>query len=231
MALTESDGVEKEGIGPARTSVSLDDEAPLVAQAKAGQAMAWGKLFKRHEKKIYATASRIMRNHEDAEDVVQLSFQRAFMHLNSFHGDSKFSTWLTRIAINEALMMIRRRRLNTVPLGDSSRNETDSVELIEMKDSGPSPEQCYADLEQRTSLMSSVLRLRPTLRAVVLLRELRDLSTEETAKVLGISTAAAKTRLFHARAKLRESLQRADRVQKNSSEKFDAGYLWSSAQA
>jgi len=231
MALTASDEVVKEGIGPALTSRSFDDEAQLVAQAKAGHAMAWGKLFERHEKKIYATASRIMRNHEDAEDVVQLSFQRAFMHLNSFHGDSKFSTWLTRIAINEALMMIRRRRLNTVPLGDSSRNETDPVELIDMKDSRPSPEQCYAELEQRTSLMSSVLRLRPTLRAVVLLRELRDLSTEETAKVLGISTAAAKTRLFHARAKLRKTLQKADRVQKNNSEKLDVGYQWSSARA
>ena len=231
MALRKGDEVEKEEIGTTRNAASLDDETQLVAQAKAGRGVAWGKLFKRYEKKIYATASRMMRNHEDAEDVVQLSFQRAFMHLGGFHGDAKFSTWLTRIAINEALMMMRRRRLNTVPLADSSRKETDSVELIDMKDSRPSPEERYADLEQRTSLMTSVLGLRPTLRAVVLLRELRDLSTEETAKLLGISTAATKTRLFHARAMLRKNLERAGRIGKSDSSKFEVEYRLSSAGA
>jgi RNA polymerase sigma-70 factor (ECF subfamily) len=207
----------------------VDEEMELVSQARAGHSVAWGKLFERYEKKIYATASRMMRNHEDAEDVVQLAFQRAFMHLDSFHGDSKFSTWLTRIAINEALMMMRRRRLNTIPIGDSSRNETDVIEIIDMKDSKPSPEQRYAELEQRTTLMSSVLRLRPTLRAVVLLRELRDLSTEETARLLGISTAAAKTRLFHARAKLRKNLQRAGRIGKSRMNKVNVPYPFASA--
>lgn len=231
MTAIYSDAVEQ-----ARTSIKakdsvVDGEMELVSQAKAGQSVAWGKLFKRHERKIYATASRMMRNHEDAEDVVQLAFQRAFMHLDSFHGDSKFSTWLTRIAINEALMMMRRRRVNTIPIGDSSRNETDVIEITDMKDSKPSPEQRYAELEQRATLMSSVLRLRPTLRAVVLLRELRDLSTEETATLLGISTAAAKTRLFHARAKLRKNLQRASRIGKSRMNKVNASYPFASAGA
>jgi RNA polymerase sigma-70 factor, ECF subfamily len=200
------------------------EESGLVAEAKKGDAAAWGALFDRYERRILAIAGRMMRNHEDAEDVVQQAFQRAFMHLDSFHGDSRFSTWLTRIAINEALMMMRRRRPNTTAT-EGPTEGTDSEAAVEVEDARPTPEQRYAELELRTSLIDSVLRLRPNLRAVVLLRELRDFSTEETANLLGISVAAVKARLFHARAKLRESFHRTPRLTNQSSNKPEVGYL------
>jgi RNA polymerase sigma-70 factor, ECF subfamily len=200
------------------------EESGLVADAKNGDAAAWGALFDRYERRILAVAGRMMRNHEDAEDVVQQAFQRAFMHLDSFHGDSRFSTWLTRIAINEALMMMRRRRPNTTAI-EGPTEGTDSEAAVEVEDARPTPEQRYAELELRTSLIDSVLRLRPNLRAVVLLRELRDFSTEETANMLGISVAAVKARLFHARAKLRESLHRTSQLPNQSRNKPDVGYL------
>jgi RNA polymerase sigma-70 factor, ECF subfamily len=201
------------------------EEAGLVEDAKKGDAAAWGALFDRYERRILAIAGRMMRNHEDAEDVVQQAFQRAFMHLDSFHGDSRFSTWLTRIAINEALMMMRRRRPNTTATEGPTTEGTDSEVAIEIEDARPTPEQRYAELELRTSLIDSVLRLRPNLRAVVLLRELRDFSTEETANMLGISVAAVKARLFHARAKLRKSLHRTSQPPNQSPNKPDVGYL------
>ncbi len=181
-------------------------EVELVAKAKTGHAAAWGELFNRYNGRILAVAGRITRNHEDAEDVVQQSFQKAFLRLDSFQGNARFSTWLTRIAINEALMMLRRRRPNVGPLEDMVKPDSDSCAAAEVQDSQPTPEQQYANLELQTSLMDSVLQLRPNLRAVVLLREIRDFSTEETANLLGISIAAVKARMFHARNELRQSL-------------------------
>jgi RNA polymerase sigma-70 factor (ECF subfamily) len=207
------------------------NEQELIAEAKSGDAAAWSALFKRFERRILAIAGRMMRNHEDAEDVVQQAFQRAFMHLDTFNGDSRFSTWLTRIAINEGLMMMRRRRANIVPIDPSTADGADSDPIIDVEDARPTPEQRYAELELRTSLIDSVLRLRPSLRAVVLLRELRDFSTEETANVLGISVAAVKARLFHARAKLRKTVHRTAGFRNRKCESPDVVYLTAARQS
>jgi RNA polymerase sigma-70 factor (ECF subfamily) len=198
--LDEVESAEAEAARSSRAS----EEAVLVAGAKAGHAAAFGELFRRYERPVFRIAHRITRNHEDAEDVVQQAFHRAFLYLNRFLGNSTFSTWLTRIAINEALMTIRRRRHNTVPISEPTKPDTDAS--AEMEDSRPTPEQQYAQSELRSAVRASVLQLRPNLRAVVLLCELKDFSTEETADLLGISVSAVKARLFQARLKLRKTL-------------------------
>jgi Sigma-70 region 2 len=112
------------------------DEQKLVVQAKSGLSSAFGELYERHRLKIYRSAFRILRNEQDAEDAVQQSFQRAFVNLHRFRGDSAFATWVTRIAINEALMMLRRRRVTT-PLFETNNNDVNPTSLIDLPDDRP----------------------------------------------------------------------------------------------
>ena len=186
----------------------LEADQVLVTSAKRGDAQAFEVLVKRHEPRILALALRYTRVREDAEDVVQQCFQKAFMYLPRFEGKSKFSTWLMRIAINEALMLLRKRRaspevpiMETVPSG-----ETDVP--LDFPCSDPSPEDSCLHEERKRILSAAMRQLNPRSRRAVELRELRDLSTEETARVLGLSIGAVKARLFYARRKLRKSLRR-----------------------
>jgi RNA polymerase sigma factor, sigma-70 family len=194
---------------PEATIASFRDtatEETLVAAAKNGNELAFEILVKRHEQRILAVAQRYTRAQEDAKDVVQQTFQNVFMHLHSFEWKSSFSTWLTRIAINEALMLLRRRRaLHEVPVDDSSDREGNACRL-EMPDSGSDPEASYARQERVRILTGTLGNLRPGLRRAVELRELGELSTSETARRMGLSVAAVKARLFHARRKLRQAL-------------------------
>jgi len=183
-------------------------ERGLLAQAKSGSASAFGQLYERHRHRVYHTTYRVLRQRQDAEDAVQRSFQRAFTNLARFREDSTFATWVTRIAINEALMMLRQRREN-VPLSEfvSDISETPRLAMA-LADSAPSQEQTVAAKETRDVLAQAVSRLRKNLRTVVLLRELRGLTTEETARRLGLTVGAVKARIFHARRYLRRHLQR-----------------------
>lgn len=210
MTLAINDEVARPG-ADAMSVHRSSNEAVLVAAAKAGSAAAFDELFRRYEQRVFRIAHRITRNREDAEDAVQQAFHRAFLFLNRFLGDSPFSTWLTRIAINEALMTIRKRRHNTVPITELANPDSDAGP-VEMQDSQRTPEQQYAQLELRSALMDLVLQLRPSLRAVILLREMRGFSTAETADLLGISVSAVKTRLFHARSKLRKTFDPGSRL-------------------
>lgn len=183
------------------------EDAALVAAAKKGHAQAFEILVRRHQRKILAVALRFTHLREDAEDVVQQSFQKAFVHLRKFEGKSSFSTWLTRIAINEGLMLVRRRRgLSEVSIDDSSGTDKTSFEL-EIPDSAPSPENSYLLREQGRVVSSAVKQLNPQTRKAIELRELGELSTEETARALGVSIGAVKARVFHGRKKLREALK------------------------
>ncbi len=167
------------------------EDAALVAGAKTGDAHAFELLVERHEGKILSLAQRMTRNREDAEDVVQQSFQKAFIHLKKFEGESLFSTWLTRIAINEALMLLRRRRgTREVPIAESNTEDETALPL-DIPDVGPNPEN----------------ELTPRTRKAIELRELGELSTGETAQVMGLSVGAVKARVFHGRRKLRETLK------------------------
>src|SRR6267378_361554 len=196
---------------PELGNVSLHDpaaaDATLVAAAKSGDGRAFEILVGRHEQKIFFVARRITRRHEDAEDVVQQSFQKAFTHLRKFEGRSAFSTWLTRIAITEALMFLRRSRgLREVLIDDLNGNEG-TTKGLEVPDSNPDPEAIYSQREQAEMLSLAMNELPPGIRRAIQLRELDERSSEETARIMGISISALKGRMFHGRKKLRERLK------------------------
>ena len=184
------------------------DESSLVAQAKAGDQNAFAELVTHYERKIYRLAKNITRNDEDAEDVLQDAFFKAYEHLDSFKGDSKFYTWIVRIAVNEALMRLRKRKTDrTVPLDEPVElgEETVAREIAVWEDN---PEQRYSKEEWRHILDEAVEGLKPDFRTVFVLRDIEELSTEETAESLGISVPAVKSRLLRARLALRETLTR-----------------------
>jgi RNA polymerase sigma-70 factor, ECF subfamily len=184
------------------------EDVALVAVAKTGDARAFELLVQRHERKIFFSVQRMTRNREDAEDVVQQSFQKAFIHLKEFEGDSLFSTWLTRIAINEALMLLRKRRgTREVPIAELN-TESEVALPVDMPDMGPSPEDSCLQREQERILSAAVNELTPGMRKAIQLHELEERSTEETAKVMGLSVGAVKARVFHGRRKLRQTLNR-----------------------
>jgi RNA polymerase sigma-70 factor (ECF subfamily) len=183
-------------------------EQMLVVAAKNGDEQAFETLFKRHRQKILRVVLRYAHVREDAEDIVQQSFQKAFVYLHKFEGKSSFSTWLTRIAINESLMLLRHgRALREVSVDDHSEAEGNAASL-EMPDSSPDPEASYLRRERAQILSETLGNLRPGMRKAIELRELAELSTEETARRMGVSVAAVKARLFHARKKLQEKLRR-----------------------
>jgi RNA polymerase sigma-70 factor (ECF subfamily) len=183
-------------------------EQMLVVAAKNGDEQAFETLFKRHRQKILRVVMRYAHVREDAEDIVQQSFQKAFVYLHKFEGKSSFSTWLTRIAINESLMLLRHgRALREVSVDDHSEAEGNAASL-EVPDSSPDPEASYLRRERAQILSETLGNLRPGMRKAIELRELAELSTEETARRMGVSVAAVKARIFHARKKLRERLSR-----------------------
>ncbi len=181
-------------------------EYEFLTAAKRGDSAAFETLCKQSANTVFHMARRMMRNNEDAEDVVQESFQQAFLHLKSFNGDSRFSTWLSRIAINAALMKLRKKhRLWDVSLDESAEGE-ESPSRIEVEDDGLDPEQLYAEKERQQILSEAMNDLTPGMRKAIELREIDERSTEETAQIMGISVGAVKARVFHGRKKLRERL-------------------------
>jgi len=180
-------------------------EESLVSAAKRGHQAAFGELCERHSKRVFHTMLRITKNREDAEDALQDSFLSAFIHLGTFDGRSSFSTWLTRIAINSALMKLRKNRGSREVSMDEPTGTGDTSPRFEPVDSHPDPEARFARGERRQIVVGAIRALRTNLREVVEIRELQEGSLKETAEKLGISVAAAKARLFHAKAALRKS--------------------------
>ena len=184
------------------------DETALVERARTGDQEAFGELVRQYERKIYRLAMNITRNEEDAEDVLQEAFLKAYEHLDRFKGDSKFYTWLVRIAVNEALMKLRQRRGDrTVPL-DEPLDTGEETMAREIAVWGDNPEQQYSKEEMQNILSDAVDSLKPDFRTVFTLRDIEEMSTEETAEILGISIPAVKSRLLRARLALREKLTR-----------------------
>jgi len=177
-------------------------EEELVAAAKGGDEGAFESLFNRHQRKIFSLALRYTRVREDAEDIVQQTFQNAFVHLQRFEGKSSLSTWLTRIAINQALMLLRSRRgLREVLIGDSSGDE-EATPALEPADANPDPEARFLQREKTEILSAAMRQLGPGLRKTIELRELGELSNRDTAAHLGVSIGTVKARVFRARRKL-----------------------------
>jgi RNA polymerase sigma-70 factor (ECF subfamily) len=189
------------------SKVAREDEHQLVAAAKSGDVTAFEELVSRYERKIFRLTMNITRNREDAEDAMQDAFLKSYSHLKTFQGDSRFYTWLVRIAANEALMRLRKRRPNQFSLDEPIEGDDDLIPR-ELQDWGPGPEQRFAQTEMREILSSVIDELEPDYRVVFVLRDIEELSTEETAASLGISVPAVKSRLLRARLKLREKLGR-----------------------
>ncbi|HEV2306390.1 MAG TPA: sigma-70 family RNA polymerase sigma factor [Candidatus Acidoferrales bacterium] len=191
----------------ASAAAPADNEGSLVAAAKAGDISAFEALVTRYERKIYRLAQHITQNNEDAEDVSQEAFLKAFEHLGDFQGNSRFYTWLVRIAVNQALMKLRKRRNKDVSLDEEIETEENFIPR-EVEDWGPSPEDRYSQEELAQILSQVIGELDPSFRLVFQLRDIDELSTEETADALGISVPAVKSRLLRARLKLRDKLNR-----------------------
>jgi RNA polymerase sigma factor (sigma-70 family) len=182
------------------------EEQELVAAAKRGDEGAFETLFNHHQRRIYTLAFRYTRIREDAEDIVQQTFQKAFVHLQKFEGKSSLSTWLTRIAINQALMLLRSRRgQHEVPIDDSSSHE--ATPALELADASPDPEASYLQTEKTQILSAAMRQLRPGMRKAIELRELGELSNRDTAAHMGLSIGTVKARVFHARRKLAKALR------------------------
>ncbi|HJY06073.1 MAG TPA: sigma-70 family RNA polymerase sigma factor [Bryobacteraceae bacterium] len=190
------------------TTASAFDEADLVAKAKAGDADAFTDLVNQYDRRVFRMAKQITQNDEDAEDVLQETFLKAYSHLEDFQGNSKFYTWLVRIAVNEALMKLRKRRSDkTVPLDEPIDTGEDVVarEVAVWEDN---PEQRYSREEMANILDEAVQSLKPAYRTVFVLRDIEEMSIEETAEALDLSISAVKSRLLRARLQLREKLTR-----------------------
>jgi RNA polymerase sigma-70 factor, ECF subfamily len=184
------------------------DDFALVAEAKAGNYGAFEELVNRYEKKIYRLGLNITGNPEDAEDLLQEAFLKAFEHLPQFRQDSRFYTWLVRIAINEGLMKLRKRRSSKEVLVEDQANDDGEVIPREFTDWRPNPEQVLAQKELGTILRNAARSLPLSFRTVFVLRDVDGLSTEETAEILHLSPGAVKARLFRARLRLREDLSK-----------------------
>ena len=193
---------------PSATIPLQPDESVLVEKAKAGDQQAFTDLVARYQRKIYRLAKNITRNDEDAEDVLQEAFLKAYEHLDGFEGNSKFYTWLVRIAVNEALMKLRKRRGDREvsldePVGLGEEEVKREIAVWE-----DNPEQRYSREEMHEILNEAVEGLKEDFRTVFVLRDIEEMSTEETAEALKISIPAVKSRLLRARLALREKLTR-----------------------
>lgn len=185
----------------------LENETTLVAEARGGSEGAFTILLRQYDRNIYRLALNITGNQEDAEDVMQEAFLKAYTHLDRFQGNSRFYTWLVRIAVNEALMKLRKRRGDrTVSLDEPVRTDNNDLMPREVEDWGDDPEERYAKEEVQQIVSKAIESLEPQFRVVVALRDVEDLSTEETAELLGLSVPAVKSRLLRGRLKLRERL-------------------------
>ncbi len=195
-------------MSPATTPVLVVDqvELDLVTKSRAGDQSAFASLVNRYEGKIFRLAMNITQNREDAEDVLQESFLKAYEHLDQFQGNSKFYTWIVRIAVNQALMKLRKRKSDRSVSLDEQIDTGEDIVVREIAAWDPDPEQQLNQGELQTILAEAVDSLAPIYRTVFTLRDVDGLSTEETAEALDLSIPAVKSRLLRARLQLRDRL-------------------------
>jgi RNA polymerase sigma-70 factor (ECF subfamily) len=184
-----------------------DDDLDLVHASKNGDVAAFEQLVKRYDRKLLRIAHNVTHNTEDSQDAVQETFLKAFQHLGQFREDSKFSTWLIRITVNQSLMKLRKRAIREVSLDDDFQADRDMLP-IDAAEWAPNPEQLYWASELRAILVNTLSELRPVLRTVFVLRDIEGLSTDQTAEALNLGPTAVKARLWRARLQLRERLNK-----------------------
>ncbi len=191
-------------------------DVALVERAKAGDTAAFEVLISQYQRQIFRTANHITQNREDAEDITQDVFFKAFQKLDQFQGNSKFSTWLVRIAVNESLMRLRKRKTSKTVSMDQDVETSEGSIPRDFAEWRPNPEQNYNQAELAEILRKTIAGLPPGFRTVFTLRDIENMSTEETAEALGLSVPAVKSRLLRARLQLRERLSRYFRKPKEA---------------
>ncbi len=205
MTLTIAEGLERHAVAV------FDADLPLVNAVRNGDESAFEELVRRYDRKLYRVAQGIIHNHEDAEEVVQAAFLKAYLNLYRFQGNSKFSTWLIRIAMNESFMKLRKQRSNREQPLDTDNAfgpERSSHNRLDLTDWAANPESLYSATELRQILENCLQKLQPRLRVVFVLRDIEGHSISETSGILDLTATAVKTRLSRARLLLREELTR-----------------------
>ncbi len=190
------------------TSTEPQSDEDLVELAKSGDDTAFPELVKRYSRRILRVARNITNHEEDSEDVLQETFMKAYTHLAGFQGNSKFYTWLVRIAMNESLMKLRKRKTGKLVSLDEELNTGEDTIIREIAVWEGNPEDTYSQEELREILDKTIASLPEGFRTVFMLRDVEELSTEETAEALELSIPAVKSRLLRARLQLREKLTR-----------------------
>jgi RNA polymerase sigma-70 factor, ECF subfamily len=215
LIIEESNFLKPQTMSTIQTSETqeIHPDVALVARAREGDVQAFEKLVKQYDRQVFRIAQHITQNREDAEDVVQDAFLKAYEKLDQFQGNSKFYTWLVRIAVNESLMRLRRRRTGKMVSIDEDVETEEGSMPRDLADWSPDPEQLYGQSELSEILRKTIQGLPPGFRIVFVLRDVEGLSTEETAETLGLSVPAVKSRLLRARLQLRERLSRYFRKQ------------------
>jgi len=184
------------------------EELELVERARKGDGGAFSSLIRRYEGKIFRLAMNITQNREDAEDVLQEAFLKAYEHLDQFQGNSRFYTWIVRIAVNQSLMKLRKRKSDRTVSMDEQIDTGEDTVVREIATWDPDPEVQFSREELNGILTGAIDELAPIYRMVFTLRDVDGLSTEETAEALDLSVPAVKSRLLRARLQLRERLTR-----------------------
>jgi len=191
---------------PMREAESPNDDMAFVQACKRGDGSAFEELVKRYDRRLFRIAQHVTQNREDAQDVVQEAFLKAFRNLDQFRGNSQFSTWLVRITINQSLMKVRKthRKKEVCIHQDSQAEKGESA--LDFADWAPNPEERYRASELREILLKTLRALPPRLSLVFVLRDVEGLSTEQASEALDLTQAAVKARLMRARLQLRNRL-------------------------
>ncbi len=203
-------------IQPIAGELEPHPDVALVERVRAGDVSAYDMLVRKYDRQVFRIAQHITQNREDAEDVMQDAFLKAYQKLDQFQGNSKFYTWLVRIAVNESLMRLRKRRTGKMVSIDEDIETDEGNVPRDLADWAPDPEQNYTQAELGAILEKTIKGLPAGFRVVFELRDVQGLSTEDTAEALGLSIPAVKSRLLRARLQLRERLSRYFRMKKGS---------------
>lgn len=196
-------GVGAEGERPEWRALSDED---VVQRVLAGESALFEVVMRRYNQRLYRVARAILRNDAEAEDVMQEAYVAAYSHLAQFEGRAKFSTWLTKIAVYEALARVRRRARESSGTHRSNEEGEKGDPMSRIQSEGPDPEQQASQGELRTLLENAIECLPATYRSVVMLRDVEGMSTAETAESLSLREDAVKTRLHRARTLLKKEL-------------------------
>jgi RNA polymerase sigma-70 factor (ECF subfamily) len=183
-----------------------NDDLDLVHASKNGDVTAFEQLVKRYDRKLFRIAQSITHNREDSQDAVQEALFKAYQNLSAFREDSRFSTWLFRIIVNQSLMRLRKQRTTREASRDEAFQADSDMLPKEVTDWAPNPEQLYWASELRNILIKCLEELSSILRTVFVLRDIEGLTIDQTAEVLNVSQTAVKARLLRARLQLREGL-------------------------